>query len=112
MHRRFPLGNQLGCNQPVMPDFISSVLIKTVAFPRRLGIFRSGSGNFNQAPEAAEKRGILGIQVEQHLIVWKTGGLMAEYDRCHVGQLIVSAAVRNEIRWGKSPQKIVELLDH
>lgn len=96
----------------MMANFISAVLIKTVSLPCRLHIFRPRSGDFDQAPEAAEKSRVLRIQVEQHLVMWKFAGPVAQYDRCLAGQLVTDAAVWNEICRRESPQKIVELFDH
>ena len=81
----------------MMANFVSPVLIETIAFSCRLRIFRRGSGDFDQALETAEERRMFNVQVEQDIIVWKIRGLVAEYDRSYIGQLVFSAAVRNKI---------------
>ena len=87
----------------MMPYFVATILIESVAFPCRLRIFIRVAGNFNQSPEAAEERGIFRTQVEQYIIVRRIPSTIAEYYRRELSQLVACLAVWNKINRRESP---------
>jgi len=94
----------------MVADLVAPVLVKPVAFPCRLGIFRCRTGNFDQALEPAEERWIFHIEIDQYIVVQPIRRLVADYDSRHFGKLVPGSAVRNEVGRRKRPEKLVEAL--
>lgn len=95
----------------VMTDLISTFLIEPVTYAGRLHLIGHCSGDLDQPFELAEEGGVLGMQVEKHIIVRQIVGLMTQYHRCDVGHFVTDGAVGDESGRRECPQQRIETLD-
>ena len=95
----------------VMTNLIPTFLIEPVTYAGRLHFIGHCSGDLDQPFELAEEGGVLGMQVEKHVIMREIVGLMTQYHRCDVGHFVADSAVGDESGRRECPQQRIEALD-